>query len=861
MSDLSQVEQYLLREDGASAASAAVASLQAVSFDDARVREVGHLLARLYHELHAKAVYEFLEAAAAELPQTVYEELTAPLKADIEATREWTRRLDELANERLQNELIDRVKANDMASAEAGIIAFISAGSDEAGRARRGKQIGNALGGLVHEKDRAQAIVRNIAKTPMKFGLDLLAATDVEEEYARSNAATARRERPASTASRVQLTEAAVELGRTLPPRNALHEPTPEDLERFDRAIRAIFRSALVSPAHYRFHEATLLMVEFSAKEVSAAGALAGVEQRLYGTLGRTSRAVAAQVFKRLGENMIAFSNYQHFAQHHRHAKVGHFAVEALGLLANPAAVPFLLEVLNDKRADSRTEAIFALGSVANVPAQNALLQALSHDLRNKPVEGNARRDAFSVISALGRAVRGMTDMQAKTRLITQVVRVLPKEDLEFPVRAVLNFFVGKLEGMDSQLLNWAAQVGTTALWSIDRPELARAGRAQPLGFRQPLIDLLARLAPFALPAINQTALAHAKAYSGAYLAMGELYGKHPDPSAVPVIRQLLMNVSLHDDSRKSEYVKETVLDTATDERTELSKDRVIASLVYALDKIDSPEATALMADIFEQIQSGRLPTAGTETAEILMKAHMRAQQQAGRATMAPGTTNGGPATGAAATQVTEQDLEYISDLEASYLLAAKRRAKKIAAMAALAQRKIGSAVKIIVAHLTDSDPLIASAAATALQDMGSGPTAQTTLDTLHRELVAAIVHGDNALKVKVAEVIMKLGPSRSPLKERLEKLAATPNLPPAAKAIVSKLTASQAGGAENQASHRTLSAEELQPEKLGAAAQYMPKAGGASAVSDLDKKRAYMQARQAWIRGGKRGPEPQMPE
>ncbi|MDD4280581.1 MAG: hypothetical protein PHX74_12700, partial [Candidatus Sumerlaeales bacterium] len=31
--------------------------------------------------------------------------------------------------------------------------------------------------------------------------------------------------------------------------------------------------------------------------------------------------------------------------------------------------------------------------------------------------------------------------------------------------------------------------------------------------------------------------------------------------------------------------------------------------------------------------------------------------------------------------------------------------------------------------------------------------------------------------------------------------------------------------------------------------------------ISELDKKRAYMMARQEWIRNGKRGPEPQPPQ
>src|SRR5207247_1609624 len=133
---------------------------------------------------------------------------------------------------------------------------------------------------------------------------------------------------------------------------------------------------------------------------------------------------------------------------------------------------------------------------------QRALVQALDNDLRGRVIDGEPRRDAFSIISALGRASRGM-DPTSRSRLAAHVIKTLPKDDTEFLVRTVLNFFTGKLNGMDTTLLAWAAKVGVASLWNIDRPELARAGRASVLGFRQPLVELLGRLAPHVMPLIN----------------------------------------------------------------------------------------------------------------------------------------------------------------------------------------------------------------------------------------------------------------------------------------------------------------------------------------------------------------------
>src|SRR5690606_9221488 len=96
--------------------------------------------------------------------------------------------------------------------------------------------------------------------------------------------------------------------------------------------------------------------------------------------------------------------------------------------------------------------------------------------------------------------------------------------------------------------------------------------------------------------------------------AMGEFYAKNPDPSQVPVIKQMLFNTALHDDTKKSEYVKQTVYDAATETQQEMTKDQVIASLANALSKIDSPEAKEAMAEMFQQIQSKQLPQPGPET-------------------------------------------------------------------------------------------------------------------------------------------------------------------------------------------------------------------------------------------------------
>lgn len=865
-----QIETALAQNQGQQAAALLTGALRDSDISDDVLREIGGAADRQYREFHTHAVHQFLAEAEKSLPAHSYQALFGPLAENVEATRAWDRRLDEIASERLINGLTDKIKAKDMDGAESAAMALIMSVPEES-RPQRARFIGNMLGGLLAEKERAQALIKTMSRNPIKFGLDPISVTDVEEEYARGvNAAMKRDASQAANAGRQNLTEAAVELSRQLPGRNVLHEPSDDEIHKFDRAIRAIMRSCLLSPENDKFNEATRLLVEFSPKEVSAAGAMAGIEQRLHASLGRTARMVADRVFQAVGQNPQVLRPYMEFTRKHLHERIGQYCVETLGLFRNTDTVEFLQQALRDKRADARTEALFALGTLGTDAAFQELLQTLKQDTSGRIIEGEQRREAFTIISALGRMVRATPDGNRRSALIKQIIAVLPKEDLEFLVRAALNFFTGKQDAIDPAVLRWAAQVAVTALWSTDRPELARAGRTQPLGFRQPLIDVLGRLAPFTMGTINETAMKYSKLYSGAYLAMGEFYAKNPDPSQVPVIQQMLFNTALHDDTKKSEYVKQSTTDVATGTQQDLTKDQVIASLAAALEKIDTDESRQAMSDLFQQIQSGQIPQPGPETAAILLKAHMAAQKAAGHATMAPGQAPAGAAaqtgiaseTGPEPTQVTEQDMQAIEDLKARYLISSKRRAKKVAAMNALGTRKIGAAASQLVTHVSDSDPIIASAAQMALNDMTQPPVARQTFDAVFKAILEGIEKGDGPQKVRLAEVLTKMGPQKSPLKDRLAAEIARDSLPPTARAVLQNVVggpASQTGGPAHKRQGVV-----MDEEKLGAAASYMPSAGGtkgAEFVSDLDKKRAYMQARQEWIRGGKRGPEPKPPE
>jgi HEAT repeat protein len=157
--------------------------------------------------------------------------------------------------------------------------------------------------------------------------------------------------------------------------------------------------------------------------------------------------------------------------------------------------------------------------------------------------------------------------------------------------------------------------------------------------------------------------------------------------------------------------------------------------------------------------------------------------------------------------------------------------------MVALAQRKIAGALPAIIRHLNDKDTIIQNAAVSAVLDFAAEPLPANLLGQLHAELLGTLESGDNQMRVKIAEVLMRLNPRRSPLKERLEQMASKPDLQLPVKAVLGKLI-------------------DARPAVKAGAGK-----SNVSPTATLEKKRAYMMARQEWIRSGKRGPEPVLEE
>jgi hypothetical protein len=170
---------------------------------------------------------------------------------------------------------------------------------------------------------------------------------------------------------------------------------------------------------------------------------------------------------------------------------------------------------------------------------------------------------------------------------------------------------------------------------------------------------------------------------------------------------------------------------------------------------------------------------------------------------------------------------------------------------------------------------------------MVSGPGVPNALKQQHADALRTALSGrDNPLRVKAAEVLKRIGVNREPWATMVTELAQNnPSLPLRAvlenvlstssalsvtlgKSRLTESAVAKAASATRNALGSDPSADPLaqlpgnRTEQKPEDGKGLPGALNKSAgLSALDKKREYLMARQAWIKGGKKGPEPQPPE
>jgi hypothetical protein len=828
---------------------------------------IGRTILALYREFVVTPVHRFYEEVAFHIEGSVAQRIQALLKPGIELTEEWLRKIDAVYRERLARELREHVRRHETDHSIQVIVDLLApARLQGKGGETLPIHIGNILGTMENDQPEVDRILSRLRAVQNQHGIDpaLVARIEQAKTERLGTIYSSRMETREVEWNRV-LISTVVELKRYLPLPNAIGSPTLDEIDKFEKVVRAILRTPFYEDRLDHFADVVVVLVEFCPKELSLAGALSGVEQRMYLTMGPKAQMVISRVFQAIGNIAVVCQEFLRFARGDDHHDYQKYAIELMGALRAPQFTGFLIEALHDKRYQKvHEEVVESLGQIGGPEATDVLVSELGRVVRARVIDPPRLRQASRIITALGNIGRSkhMTEKK-RSALIERVISLIPSDELRLKILASLALFHHSPEHLSARSVDWAVETLAECFWLADeQPHFARGSDRQRsiLGYRQKIVDTLVAIGRPGLPKFLKTIEKHYMRYGGAYLAIAEVLEKTGDERAVPIIEKLLCNAFAADDEEIGTYQKEYYWDSTEAKRKPLTKDKIVASLVYAIDKIGGEKAEELLLRLFRQAQGGHLSPPGPETANFLLDANMRIAKRKGVSAFAPPAqeAHGKPLESEKDTKERAAEGELVETLTRKNLLVNRkqRRMQKVAALRALAERRSVGALDAMIAQLGDKDKLVRDAASSALLEFATPGTAKHTIENLINHFLAALEHADRDLRKDIELLLMRLHARCPIVRQTLEGiLQSEPK--GAVRAEVSKIlliiereSPSPGGPLMPPPPSEPVKSEQEKPEAPS------PQ----NHVERLEKKRRYLLARQEWIRGGKKGPPPKMP-
>ncbi len=156
---------------------------------------------------------------------------------------------------------------------------------------------------------------------------------------------------------------------------------------------------------------------------------------------------------------------------------------------------------------------------------------------------------------------------------------------------------------------------------------------------------------------------------------------------------------------------------------------------------------------------------------------------------------------------------------------------------------------------LADKDPLIASAALSALLEYNSPPLDDENLKKFLCTLIIEWKSASLSIKEKIERVFRNLEPAREPMKSRIRQVIEAERVPEVRFALEKvfaecMVTAPEAQSAQSAAEPAEGAATGQKP---------LPAQKARGAIAQLERRKRYLEARRRWIAGGKKGDPPSM--
>lgn len=817
--------------------------------------ECGRVLVDEYSLFSVQSVSQFARMAKETMPPQAAEIVLEPLRPVVERTQHWVKELDGVTRERLAREARAAVTLDDAREAARLCVALVARARTDRERSGLQRYVVEALGGLLRDRERSERILRALFEKGHLGPVDFDWREVFQQALARRSGAGFEE----SDRAWVQvLGGATTALLEFVPGKREPGEPTPEQIERFVVEMGAVLRAGM-SGGDEDMLDALLLLREFCPTDPSFLPSLAGAEPRMFLELGGRAKLVAVRGIAAFGEiDALRARVLQLAASAGGQAHAAALA-DAMGGLRHADFQPWLERSLSAaKTARQQEPFVEAMSRIAAPGAVEMIASELGRCMR-KATDANEAKRARMLLGALGRVARGRAlDGPARNALVRRVVGLVGDADTELSAFCAREMFAGRTSDLDRDLREWAAEHLVDAIFRTDRGADLRATDS-PLGHRGPLVATLQRLGKDLLPAILKRAEPHAGRYSGALPAFAEALQKIGDERAVPILERMIETVFLKADEPSSTLLKEKVRDAASGEMRELDRGEVLHALLYALEEIGGERGQASLLEFADRVQAGQLQALGDGASKILFEAKRRAGSIGKIATAAADPGADVPESDVAAATKTARGGFFV------------KPAQQIAAIATLGRAVRPESLPTILGCMTAKDPMVRAAAESALRAFATPLPDPVRFDRILEYLLL----DEGALAGHALDVVLDLArksfPKRPPYDGVFERRAREMN----DGALAHRLRVAMKPA---EAPSTTLESLEKTPERAGAGAggggggsrggeelaiPEKPRAGLSPTglpLTPLDLKMKYMQERQKWIAGGKKGPPPEPP-
>jgi hypothetical protein len=538
--------------------------------------------------------------------------------------------------------------------------------------------------------------------------------------------------------------------------------------------------------------------------------------------------------------------------------------VELMGELRTETYEPFFLELWRRKEGKTlRPVLASALGNLASPDSAAMLLEELKEKMSAKVIEPQTVAEGRRLMEALGRILRSQrTTEDLRQIIITRTVDTIPDSEPALVLSAVTEIVGAKPEALHPKHREWAIRGLVAGLFLPDQSTPMHTGperQSSILGNRQPIVSALRRVGKADPDVLIREIEKRTMTVNGGMIGAAEVLEQMGDDRAAPILEKMLLNSLMLDESKRTEYQKETYWDASEQMRKPLTADMISAPLIHALGTLGGSHAEKVLRDILDRIRNGRIPSPGEETLTTLAKfvgmpsrhlAHAEHEVDSG---LRDSKVLGLPGLAHQIMELDPQEVkQLVKTLTSSYLFsgASKRAAAKVTALNRLAQITPVEALDATIKCLSDKDPIVRSAAITAVAEFGSPDKPTYQIEQVLEETLKRLDQKDGDIRATALAVLREMGPKRPEVRRRILDFAKLSDSMELRMRLKEVLEGRSGKGDLDFVPHD-------KQEGAGSSEEIVTMN---APVSKLDKKREYLEARRLWIQGGKRGDPPAMP-